>query len=211
MNTEPISQAELDKQNAEYWNEVCGTHLARNTKTEGNYKAFDAEYFKKYPFLTSYLDKFSGKVLEIGTGYGTVAQYLHDRCNYLGMDIAQGPLNVLNERGIRCRLGNVLDMYFDANSFDGVVSIGVLHHTGDISKALEEIHRILKPGGRALIMLYNDEAGKLAVDRNTKGERAPHIEYTNVKDLEALFYYWASYDWHTENGQSKDIYIEAIK
>lgn len=39
-------------------------------------------------------------------------------------------------------------------SFDIVYSNGVLHHTNDTEKALDEVFRVLKPGGRAVIMLY---------------------------------------------------------
>lgn len=211
MSTTNTSQAVLDAANAAYWDEVCGTHLARRTKTEGNFEAFDREYFKQYPFLYGYLDKFSGDVLEIGTGYGTVGAYLAKRCDYIGMDIAEGPLGVLAQRGLEAQRGNVLCPIFEYDYFDGVVSIGCLHHTGDIPRALAEIRRVLKPGGRALIMLYNADAEKLAVDRNTKGERAPHIEYTNVSDIPALFADWSSFTVGLENGTYKDIYIEAVK
>jgi len=205
-----IDQLRLDLKNADYWNEPCGTHLARQTRTEGNYKDFDAAYFKKYPFLKRYLDKFNGRILEIGTGYGTVASYLAERCQYVGLDIADGPLKILIDRGLSWWRGSALDIPL-AGPFDGVVSIGCLHHTGDIEGALVEIHRILKPGGRSLVMLYNEEADRLPVDKNTKGEIAPHIEYTNVDDLGDLFWGWASYRYDVQNGANKDIYIEAAK
>ena len=44
---------------------------------------------------------------------------------------------------------------FDDQSFDVVVSFGVLHHTPDTEKALAEIFRVLKPGGRIMLMLYH--------------------------------------------------------
>ena len=44
---------------------------------------------------------------------------------------------------------------FEDESFDLVYSHGVLHHTPDIEAAVREIHRVLKPGGRAIVMLYH--------------------------------------------------------
>ena len=203
----------ISEQNAKFWNEACGTHLASRTGTLGKYKEFDERYFEQYPFLTSYLDKFKGYVLEVGTGYGTVAQYLHDSSivQYAGLDIAQGPLDILKARGIRWYHGDVLDLSFSDNTFDGVVSIGCLHHTGDLQKGIDELHRVLKVGGDALIMLYNEAAERPAVDNNTKGQPAPHIEYISEGDVSKLFNEWREVTFKIENGAQKDIYIEAIK
>src|SRR5581483_1576550 len=44
---------------------------------------------------------------------------------------------------------------FPDETFDVVYSHGVLHHTPDIQAALREVHRVLKPGGRAIVMLYH--------------------------------------------------------
>jgi ubiquinone/menaquinone biosynthesis C-methylase UbiE len=44
---------------------------------------------------------------------------------------------------------------FDDQSFDVVVSFGVLHHTPDTEKALAEIFRVLKADGRIMLMLYH--------------------------------------------------------
>jgi len=43
---------------------------------------------------------------------------------------------------------------FADDTFDIVYSNGVLHHTPDTQKAIDEVKRVLKPGGRAVIMLY---------------------------------------------------------
>jgi len=48
-------------------------------------------------------------------------------------------------------VANVLDLQFSTNTFDAVSATGVLHHTGDTPRAIREIHRVLKPGGRAIL------------------------------------------------------------
>lgn len=49
------------------------------------------------------------------------------------------------------RVENVLSLSFPDESFDAVWANGVLHHTGNTRLALQEIWRVLKPGGRAII------------------------------------------------------------
>lgn len=44
---------------------------------------------------------------------------------------------------------------FDNNSFDYIHSSGVLHHVPDLGAVLSEFRRILKPGGRVRVMVYN--------------------------------------------------------
>ena len=44
---------------------------------------------------------------------------------------------------------------FDDNFFDIIYSWGVIHHSPSTSKIVDEIFRILKPGGEARIMIYH--------------------------------------------------------
>ena len=110
-----------------------------------------------------HLDQLPGKdVLEVGLGYGTVAQLLaaHAR-RYAGLDIAAGPVGLVNRRMSLFNLpgsaqqGSVLEAPFEDASFDAVVTIGCLHHTGNLLRALDEVYRVLRPGGWALVMVYN--------------------------------------------------------
>ena len=162
-------QAEIDRRNAAFWNELCGTQLAQSLGvvdfSAESLARFDRYYLQIYPYLHNYLalDTLAGKeVLEVGLGYGTVAQLLAGRArNYTGLDIAGGPVAVVNQRlslfGLpgSATQGNILEAPFESSRFDAVVTIGCLHHTGNLSRALDEVHRVLRPGGKALVMIYN--------------------------------------------------------
>jgi SAM-dependent methyltransferase len=52
------------------------------------------------------------------------------------------------------RQGSVLDLAFADDTFDMVFSHGVLHHVPDIKQSQREIHRVLRPGGELVVMLY---------------------------------------------------------
>ena len=52
-------------------------------------------------------------------------------------------------------VGDVENMPYADNTFDFVYSYGVIHHTPNMEKAIEEIYRVLKPGGECWIAVYN--------------------------------------------------------
>src|SRR5688572_6917957 len=58
--------------------------------------------------------------------------------------------------------GSVLDEPYLSRlgTFDVVYSWGVLHQTGDMWRALEYVHKLVAPGGRLVIAIYNDAGGQ---------------------------------------------------
>jgi len=164
-----VAQKELDQKNAEFWNELCGTTFAQERgikdHSDAPLKKFDEAYFAFYPYLLKHIkpELMRGqKVLEIGLGYGTVGQNLFEEgADYFGLDIAEGPVKMMNHRlrtkgyPEKAQQGSMLACPFKDETFDHVVSIGCFHHTGNIQKCFDETYRILKPGGRAMIMVYN--------------------------------------------------------
>lgn len=70
------------------------------------------------------------------------------------VELARAHLAALGLRGEVVH-GDAEALPFPDASFDRVSSNGVLHHTPDIARALREIHRVLRPGGEARIVVYN--------------------------------------------------------
>ena len=168
-------QINKDRSNKEFWDELCGSTMARalgiTGQTEKSLKRFDQAYLDFYPYLIPHVrpDLTAGRtVLEIGLGYGTLGQILAENAVwYQGLDIAYGPVKMMNQRLLmhgltgRAVQGSALEMPFSNESFDCVVSIGCFHHTGDAPRCVHETYRLLKPGGRAVIMLYNQFSYRL--------------------------------------------------
>lgn len=165
------SVSEIDKSNAAYWNEPCGSTrleylnvMATDPDHPEMLAAFDRFFFDFYPYLDRHIpfSAVDGKsVLEVGLGMGSVSERLARSGALLtGLDIAAGPVGTVNKRLERAglpgaaRVGSILQAPFADESFDLVVSLGCLHHTGDLPRALQEVHRILKPGGLAVVMVY---------------------------------------------------------
>jgi ubiquinone/menaquinone biosynthesis C-methylase UbiE len=102
------------------------------------------------------------RVLEIGCGIGTDgAQFSEAGADYIGVDLTEAAIELARKnfkmRDLRgeFRVGDAENLDFPDESFDVVYSHGVLHHTPDIVAAVGEVHRVLKPGGRAIVMLYH--------------------------------------------------------
>jgi SAM-dependent methyltransferase len=105
------------------------------------------------------------RVLEIGCGLGTDgAQFAGAGADYTGVDLTEAAVSLARRRFELFNLrGNFLradaeNLDFADASFDLVYSHGVLHHTPDTERAVREIHRVLKPGGRAVVMLYHRDS-----------------------------------------------------
>lgn len=162
------NQANVDESNRLYWDTLCGTSWAKmlgvTDFSPASLQKFDAYYLGYYWYLLKHVrpDALWGKrILEVGLGYGTLAQLLAAAGDYVGLDIARGPVDLVQERlrlmGLpgQAVQGSILEPIFERNSFDAVVTIGCLHHTGNLPLAIEQIHRLLKPGGRLTFMVYN--------------------------------------------------------
>jgi SAM-dependent methyltransferase len=230
------TQAAVDARNATFWDELCGSAFARQLgikdASEESLRRFDAAYMDFYPYLARYIPKrLDGEdVLEIGLGYGTLSQVLLDRgANLHGADIAQGPVEMVRHR-MRLRghadreaqivQASALDLPHANGSFDRVFAIGCLHHTGDIPRAVLQVHRVLRRGGTAVVMLYNSHSfrqlTKVALpallrrrqssdqvaalyDRNEAGEAAPHVDYSSRGDVRRMFRSFSSLSIDTRN------------
>ncbi len=78
-----------------------------------------------------------------------------------GVDLSPEHLRIATQRfalyniPAELRRGDAENLPFEDASFDVVYSFGVLHHTPDTEKAVEEIHRVLRPGGCAIIGVYH--------------------------------------------------------
>ena len=158
----------VSEKNERFWDELCGSQLAKylgiTDSDPVSLKKFDDWYFDFYPYLDRHIKfaNLSGKnVLEVGLGYGTVSQRLAESgAIYNGLDIAAGPVNMVNHRlsqnnlnGIAIQ-GSILEPPFENESFDAVVAIGCLHHTGDLRLAIKKCLNLLRPGGRLTFMVY---------------------------------------------------------
>lgn len=122
-------------------------------------------YEEYAPWMPSVMgfDEFSGaRLVEIGCGMGTdLLQFARGGAHCTGVDLTPRSIEIsrLHFDLYRMRADFVLTdaerLPFADESFDVVYSNGVLHHTPGTAAAIREVHRILRPGGLAKVMLYH--------------------------------------------------------
>jgi SAM-dependent methyltransferase len=133
--------------------------------------------YEKEPWLLPLLDRISsfGNILEVGCGQGTDALYCCSRmktgASYTALDLSpksvEAARRAAEEAGGMLRVmplfseGNAEALDLPDERFDSVVSLGVLHHTENLDRALGEVHRVLVKGGEAYISLYRRFSPKL--------------------------------------------------
>jgi SAM-dependent methyltransferase len=107
--------------------------------------------------LTSWLARYAprpARILDGGCGTGANLRLLERYGTVLGVDIAETALEFCRARGIapeRLMLASLTELPFPDNFFDIVVSLEVICNIPDDQHALDEIARVLRPGGRAIV------------------------------------------------------------
>ncbi len=100
--------------------------------------------------------------MEIGCGNGADGVlFTRNGANYTGVDLTQTAVDATRDHfgilGLEGRfwIENAEDLSYEDNAFDMVYTFGVLHHTPNPQRAADEVYRVLRPGGKAILMLYH--------------------------------------------------------
>ena len=149
----------------EYW--------SKNAPGWDNAVILDEKFFNKaddfrksnepyvLPLIES-LSKVKGRVLEVGCGLGADSRNFSKR----GMRVVGSDLSLenakLTKKGFEAMglKGSIVcsdaeNLPFKDGSFEAYYSFGVLHHTPNTAKAIGEAYRVLKKGGKCVVMLYH--------------------------------------------------------
>ncbi|MGE3166284.1 MAG: methyltransferase domain-containing protein [Planctomycetota bacterium] len=154
------------------WNrDPCGSHYARehSPETLGWYREVEEYRYGTYgpwmPEVMEFADHANEDVLEIGGGLGTdLAQFAAHGARVTDIDLSAGHLAHAQRnfalRGLTGRFvhHDAEDLPFAPASFDLVYSNGVIHHTPNTRRVVDEIFRVLRPGGRAVLMVYAENS-----------------------------------------------------
>jgi len=150
-----------------FWdNKPCDSDRSSESYgTAAYFKEIEEDRYKYQGHILDIIDEIDWqgrKVLEIGTGVGTDARIMIGKgADYTGINIDQGSVDLTRKaldvfslagKVERC---DATSMKYEDESFDIVYSFGAMPCIPDLDKAVEEIYRVLKPGGVVLGLLYN--------------------------------------------------------
>lgn len=159
----PQPTPELKNSVRDFWNsEPCGT---RYLNEHDDFAAQARQRYEMEPHIFDFAG-FAGarglRVLEIGVGMGAdYLEWLKAGARASGVDLSA--ISIARARR-RCeiagyetdlRISDAESLPFPADSFDIVYSYGVMHHSPDTRRCVQEGWRVLKPGGELKIMVYH--------------------------------------------------------
>ena len=204
-----MSQADLIARIAAYWDEHIHdlTIASYPAGTREFFRQLDEYRYEKLNYLPR-LVKFSAykgrSVLEVGCGAGIdLVRFARGGANVTGIDLSKTAIDLArknfeqSEQSADLRVMNGECIQLADNTFDVVYAHGVLQYTADSAKMIDEIHRVLRPGGEAILMVYNKYSW-LNLMRNVTNvplehEDAPVLKKFSVSELKQLLQSFQGY------------------
>ena len=161
----------------------------------------------KFPWIMERIEREAGLIgdghlLEIGCGMGYDSlEFLKRGVRVTATDLTPTAVALAEKHfgfaGVRAeavQVENGLELSFPDDTFDAVWSNGVLHATGDTARAIREVHRVLKPGGRAIIShFYRKPSWMYLINRwgreniEYKEEDPPVNEFYTEREVDSFF------------------------
>jgi malonyl-CoA O-methyltransferase len=149
------------------------------------------------------------RVLDVGCGKGRFARVLRERnpdAEVWGLDISEEMLRYV-PAGIHTRAGSMTELPFADSTFDCAYATESLEHAVDYARAVDEICRVVKPGGKLVIIDKNAEQwGRLQtphwerwfgraelaalLGRNCGTVRSEYLSYWEDVKPDGLFIVW---------------------
>lgn len=161
--------ADLKQEVRDFWNEAsCGERLLLDGLDMPGYLAQMEERYSLEPYIEDFAAFDRARdldVLEIGVGLGADHQrFAQAGARLTGIDLTDRAIEHTRRRfdlfGLKSdlRIGDAEALPFAEAAFDCVYSWGVLHHSPNTPVAINEVWRVLRPGGVASIMIYHTHA-----------------------------------------------------
>jgi ubiquinone/menaquinone biosynthesis C-methylase UbiE len=185
-----------------YWNEhIHDLKIANNPVGSAEFfQELETYRFNKLHYLPQVVDFAAYKnqsLLEIGCGVGIdLTQFAKAGAIVTGVDLSETAVRLaqqnFKQRGLTAdfHVMNGEALQFDDNVFDVIYAHGVLQYTADPQQMVSELTRVLRPGGRAILMVYNTYSWLFVLSKLMKveleHEDAPLIRTFSIKEFKRM-------------------------
>jgi SAM-dependent methyltransferase len=172
------------------------TRLRRRASAyTGEATAFDA----RVPVVAAVVAAAPRRVLEVGCGWGELAEWLarETDADVVATDLSPRMVELACARGVDAHLADVQELPFANGEFDVAVAAWMLYHVPDLDRAVAELARVLRPGGRLIAVtnsrfhlmelreLVGSGPSTLSFARETGEELlAPHFSHIRREDID---------------------------
>lgn len=192
----------LIKAIADYWNDhIHDLEIATEPiGSAGFFRQLDDYRYDKLRYMTKVIDfnHYKGKsFLEVGCGVGIdLVRFAQAGARVTGIDLAPVSIELAEKNFAHHQVQADLQvmngeaMTFPDNSFDVVYAHGVLQYTADANQMIKECHRVVKPGGEVIIMVYNRiswlNAMSTVMKVGLEHEDAPVLKKYSIAELKSM-------------------------
>lgn len=186
----------------DYWNDHIHdlTIATQPIGTAGFFQELAEYRFDKLRYLPQVVDftAYRGqRLLEIGCGIGIdLVRFARGGAIVTGVDLAEVAIDLAHKNAAQEGLAadlQVMDgeqLAFQDSTFDVVYAHGVLQYTANAQKMINELHRVLRPGGEAILMVYNKHSWLNAISIlarvELEHEDAPVLRKVTIKQFRAM-------------------------
>lgn len=173
-----------------------------------NYKRFDTSRYSVWLEVKKFFEQIPTeiKVLDAGCGNGKNMIYLQNKgISVKGIDFSEKLLQICRDKKLDVEEADIRNLPFNNNSFDYVISIAVIHHLSkesDRHKAITEMLRVCKPGGKVLFSTW-------ALEQPCTSRFSFDLGDNFVKWEDTKRYYYI-YDRENINNFLKDYSVESL-
>ena len=186
----------------DYWDEnIHDLGIASSpVGTPAFFRELDEYRFSKLEYLPEIIDfnRFKNKnLLEVGCGIGTdLVRFAKAGAIVTGIDISISAIELANQnfsqQGLSAdlRIMNGEATEFKDNTFDAIYAFSVLQYSLNAQKMVNEMYRVLKPGGEAILMVYNRNSWLNFLSKLTRttieNQDAPVLNLYSIKEFQNL-------------------------
>lgn len=156
---------------------------------------FNTSRTRIWPCVSDFLDKFptGSTMLDNGCGNGKNMLYRPD-LKFQGIDLSDKLVEISKSKGLDVIEGSMTSLPYNSNSFDGIITVASYHHLStdeERERAINEMYRVLKKGGKALIVVWAMEQPEDSTFHFTKSDEL--VTWKSKKGEQVYYRYYHIY------------------